>query len=241
MSSSAWPRPPRTSSPHPRSNLFPTADTQKGRVTDSSLLLFSGHAPEVHNYSIRRLRRGIEWGMSSTSSPAKESRAELQSKRSPAVGAPVVLFLRLEGLALAATSAVLYAHSGASWWLFAGLWLVPDLSMLGYLVSSLGSALLQRHPHHNHTNHIGPDGLVVPRSRSIALCAHLAEPYRRGPVAGLWTQVSCRLWLDASRQARKTARRIYPFAFVSCLTPGVSARTTSEAPSAISSALTIDM
>ena len=42
-------------------------------------------------------------------------------------------------------------------------------------------------------------------------------------------------------QARKTARRIYTSAFVSCLTPGVSARTTSEAPSAISPALTIDM
>ena len=31
------------------------------------------------------------------------------------------------------SAAVLYARTGASWWLFAALWLVPDLSMLGYL------------------------------------------------------------------------------------------------------------
>ncbi len=58
----------------------------------------------------------------------------------PVVLAPVVLWLRLEGLAVAVLSAVLYARYGASWWLFAVLWLVPDLSMLGYLAGSrLGS------------------------------------------------------------------------------------------------------
>jgi hypothetical protein len=45
----------------------------------------------------------------------------------------VVLLMRLEGFAVAALSAMLYARTGASWWLFAALWLVPDLSMLGYL------------------------------------------------------------------------------------------------------------
>lgn len=43
--------------------------------------------------------------------------------------------LRLEGLAVAAVSAILYARTGASWWLFAALWLVPDISMLGYRIS----------------------------------------------------------------------------------------------------------
>src|SRR5437763_15362663 len=43
--------------------------------------------------------------------------------------------LRIEGLAVAVVSAVLYARTGASWWLFAALWLAPDLSMLGYLAS----------------------------------------------------------------------------------------------------------
>lgn len=45
----------------------------------------------------------------------------------------VLMLLRLEGLVVAVVSAVLYARTGASWWLFAALWLVPDLSMLGYL------------------------------------------------------------------------------------------------------------
>jgi len=43
--------------------------------------------------------------------------------------------LRLEGAVVAVLTAVLYAHTGASWWLFAALWLAPDLSMLGYLRS----------------------------------------------------------------------------------------------------------
>jgi hypothetical protein len=51
---------------------------------------------------------------------------------SPRYGAHVRVFLRLEGLAAAALSAVLYQRSGASWWLFAAVWLAPDLSMLGY-------------------------------------------------------------------------------------------------------------
>ena len=51
----------------------------------------------------------------------------------PARSSSVVLLLRLEGLAVAAISAALYARTGASWWLFAALWLAPDLSMLGYL------------------------------------------------------------------------------------------------------------
>jgi hypothetical protein len=49
--------------------------------------------------------------------------------------AAVRYILRIEGLAIAAVSAILYARTGASWWLFAALWLAPDLSMLGYLVS----------------------------------------------------------------------------------------------------------
>jgi len=52
---------------------------------------------------------------------------------SPTAGSHVQAFLRLEGLAGVILSAVLYARSGASWWIFAALWLTPDLSMLGYL------------------------------------------------------------------------------------------------------------
>jgi hypothetical protein len=55
------------------------------------------------------------------------------SRTSAAVRGSVLTLLRLEGLAVAAVTAVLYAKTGAGWWLFAALWLTPDLSMLGYL------------------------------------------------------------------------------------------------------------
>jgi hypothetical protein len=55
------------------------------------------------------------------------------ARPSPTVHGTVLTLLRLEGFAVAAVSAVLYARTGASWGLFAALWLVPDISMLGYL------------------------------------------------------------------------------------------------------------
>jgi len=51
----------------------------------------------------------------------------------PAHSSSILILLRLEGLVVAAVAALLYARTGASWWLFAALWLVPDLSMFGYL------------------------------------------------------------------------------------------------------------
>ena len=63
-----------------------------------------------------------------TASPLSGNIAESYERSSS-----VVMLQRLEGLLIAAVTAVLYARSGASWWLFAALWMVPDLSMLGYL------------------------------------------------------------------------------------------------------------
>ena len=52
------------------------------------------------------------------------------------------LLLRIEGVAYAALALVGYAYSGYSWWLFATLILVPDVSMLGYLINSnIGAAI----------------------------------------------------------------------------------------------------
>jgi hypothetical protein len=45
----------------------------------------------------------------------------------------IMAVLRLEGLALATACIVAYGSLGESWWLFAALILVPDISMLGYL------------------------------------------------------------------------------------------------------------
>jgi hypothetical protein len=55
--------------------------------------------------------------------------------------APVPL-QRLEGAVLLAVGVAGFVSSGWSWWWFAGLLLVPDLSMAGYLVRpSVGAAV----------------------------------------------------------------------------------------------------
>jgi len=45
-------------------------------------------------------------------------------------------WLRAEGLAVAAAALLAYAPTGAPWWLIPALFLVPDLSMLGYLAGN---------------------------------------------------------------------------------------------------------
>jgi len=44
-------------------------------------------------------------------------------------------WLRLEGLLMLGVCTVLYAQVGASWWLFAALFLVPDLSFAAYWIA----------------------------------------------------------------------------------------------------------
>ena len=46
-------------------------------------------------------------------------------------GAPHLL-LRGEGAALLVATILLYSRTDTSWWLFAGLFLAPDLSFIGY-------------------------------------------------------------------------------------------------------------
>jgi hypothetical protein len=83
-------------------------------------------------------------------------------------------FLRLEGLAGAALAAVLYARTGASWWLFAALWLAPDLSLLGYLGSPGLGARLYNAVH----------SYVTPAT--LALCALLFGRPALLPFALIW-------------------------------------------------------
>jgi hypothetical protein len=54
-------------------------------------------------------------------------------------GGPRIL-LRLEGLAILAAATLAYAHMGLTWWAFAALLLIPDVSMLGHLVSPAAGA-----------------------------------------------------------------------------------------------------
>jgi hypothetical protein len=73
--------------------------------------------------------------MTSTTSPA--TTAELQTfgtqDRKSAITKPVGALLRGEGAVVLVLTAWAYQTLGGNWWLFAALFLVPDLFMLGYL------------------------------------------------------------------------------------------------------------
>ena len=97
------------------------------------------------------------------------------TRSSAAVSGSVLTLLRLEGLAVAAVSAVLYQRTGASWGLFAALWLMPDLSMLGYLRGSCWGARCYNAVH----------TYVVPGA--LALSALLLHAPAVLPIALIWT------------------------------------------------------
>ena len=59
---------------------------------------------------------------------------------------PAVL-LRTEGIAILVVSVLLYRHIHAGWALFAILFLAPDLSFLGYLLSARAGAALYNLAH----------------------------------------------------------------------------------------------
>ena len=67
------------------------------------------------------------------------------------------LLLRIEGLAVAVLTFVFYAQTGASWWIFAALWLVPDLSMVGYLYRPCWGARIYNAAH----TYVLPATLIV--------------------------------------------------------------------------------
>jgi hypothetical protein len=77
-------------------------------------------------------------------------------------------------LAAAALSAVFYAHAGASWWLFAALWLAPDLSMLGYLAGPKWGARIYNAIH----------SYVTPAT--LAVTAMLLRSPSLVPIALIW-------------------------------------------------------
>ena len=59
----------------------------------------------------------------------------------------VKVLLRLEGLVLFAAMALLYGVRGGSWWLFAILFLAPDLSFLAYLTDAKTGAIVYNAAH----------------------------------------------------------------------------------------------
>lgn len=65
--------------------------------------------------------------------------------------------LRLEGLAMLAGALIAYDQIGAGWGAFALLFLLPDLSMLGYLRGARMGALLYNAAH----SYLGPAALIA--------------------------------------------------------------------------------
>jgi Domain of unknown function (DUF4260) len=59
----------------------------------------------------------------------------------PAVTGTPRMLLRIEGACIFAIALVLYALLGENWWLFAILFLVPDLSFLAYLAGARVGAI----------------------------------------------------------------------------------------------------
>ena len=151
------------------------------------------------------------------------------SRTSAAVTGSVLTLLRLEGLAVAVVSAVLYARTGASWWLFAALWLVPDLSMLGYLAGSCWGARSYNAVH----------SYVVPGV--LALSALLLHAHAILPIALIWVN---HIGVDRlmgyglkysdgfgwTHLGRLGKRDRYFAGSGLTMPPGMKARTTSDAP-----------
>jgi len=84
----------------------------------------------------------------------------------------VKVLLRLEGLVLFAGMVLLYAVWGGSWWLFAILFLAPDLSFLAYLTDARTGAIVYNAAH----SYLAPValmtlgfGLPEPLTLSIAM------------------------------------------------------------------------
>jgi hypothetical protein len=64
-----------------------------------------------------------------------------------AVTGAVRILLRLEGLALLASMVLVYALWGGSWWIFALLLLLPDISLAAYLAGPGTGAIVYNAAH----------------------------------------------------------------------------------------------
>jgi len=88
----------------------------------------------------------------------------------PAVTGTPRMLLRIEGACLFAIALVLYSRLGETWWLFAILFLAPDLSFLAYLAGARAGAIVQSVVH----TIAGPillalTGLFVPYEPAMAV------------------------------------------------------------------------
>jgi hypothetical protein len=82
-----------------------------------------------------------------TKSNGDNTMAELTSTETGAVTGELRTLLRLEGLTLVAGMTVLYGVWGGSWWIYAILFLMPDLSFAAYLAGPRAGAIVYNAAH----------------------------------------------------------------------------------------------
>ena len=88
------------------------------------------------------------------------------------------VLLRIEGASVFALSLCLYHSTGARWWIFGSLFLWPDLSMLGYVISiRLGSNLYNLMHTYFFPLALGEAGRSL-LGRRCCLCIYLVRTYR---------------------------------------------------------------
>jgi hypothetical protein len=119
-------------------------------------------------------------------------------------GAPL-LFLRAEGFAVALLCVAAFSRSGASWWLFAALILVPDLSICFYLAGPRAGATAYNAVH----TYLGPVAL-------LSAAVVLAMP------AGIWIALIWAAHIGIDRTLGFGLK--YPDAFSSTHLGGISSR-----------------
>jgi hypothetical protein len=78
---------------------------------------------------------------------AARGTGQIMQEAAGAVAGGVKILLRLEGLTLFAGMVLLYAVWGGSWWVFALLFLVPDLSLAAYLAGPRTGAVVYNAAH----------------------------------------------------------------------------------------------
>jgi hypothetical protein len=119
-------------------------------------------------------------------------------------GAPLLL-LRAEGLAVALLCVAAFSRSGASWWLFAALILVLDLSICFYLAGPRAGATAYNAVH----TYLGPVAL-------LSAAVVLAMP------AGIWIALIWAAHIGIDRALGFGLK--YPDAFVSTHLGGIGSR-----------------
>jgi len=105
----------------------------------------------------------------------------MSTEASPGAAGAVRTLLRIESLTLFAAALLLYAHSGASWKLFAALILLPDLSFVFYLFGARAGAIAYNTMHST----IGAFALALISQTGLSI-AGFGNTSALFPIALIW-------------------------------------------------------